>query len=542
MVDTYGTSKTSMPVERIPGEKMYIDWVGDQPELLLDTTTGELRKVHIFTTTLGFSSLVYAEIFPDEKLPHFITGTVHALSYYGAVPKYLVPDNLRTAVTRHSKDKLVLQSAFSDLETFYDTIVLPPPPRKPKGKPTVENHVRFLETHLVEELKKDTYISLEALNAAVKKIVADINQRPFQKKSDIRKSRMNGFEKYDKPRMNQLPGESYTLCDYIQMTRIRLCNERERDGARVSWILIPISAGGNLQAYFVVMESREFLDYYDEYSIRIAYLLLQAIYEQIVIAQSIGNMGIENLVLLAMHSTGEDEERLLYQASQQGISMNTRYACILFHQKNEQISARDKREMYITVFQSSSISKNSKIAFLDENAGVILAEIRESEKHKKEDIQERILDFYNKITEKCPDMELEFAVLREGKKLSQLKEALEKCGKIMKMGKKLYPERKIWDYETIGPFTWLQIPDEELDKMLLEYRNLMKDEKNIELLRTLKIYLENNMNFSVTAEKMYVHINTIRKRIDKLNTILQIEWDSYMSRLKLEILLQFLEL
>lgn len=52
-----------MPVERIPGEKMYIDWVGDQPELLLDTTTGELRKVHIFTTTLGFSSLVYAEIF-----------------------------------------------------------------------------------------------------------------------------------------------------------------------------------------------------------------------------------------------------------------------------------------------------------------------------------------------------------------------------------------------------------------------------------------------------------------------------------------------
>ena len=218
----------------------------------------------------------------------------------------------------------------------------------------------------------------------------------------------------------QIDHNSYTLCDYIQMTRIRLCNERERDGARVSWILIPISAGGNLQAYFVVMESREFLDYYDEYSIRIAYLLLQAIYEQIVIAQSIGNMGIENLVLLAMHSTGEDEERLLYQASQQGISMNTRYVCILFHQKNEQISARDKREMYITVFQSSSISKNSKIAFLDENAGVILAEIWESEKHKKEDIQERILDFYNKITEICPDMELEFAVLREGKKLSQL--------------------------------------------------------------------------------------------------------------------------
>lgn len=95
---------------------------------------------------------MFAEVFPNEKLPNFITGVVHALSFYGAVPKYLVPDNLKTAVSKHSKDELVLNSVFSDLEDFYDTIVLPP--RKPKGKPTVENHVRYLETHLIEKLKE----------------------------------------------------------------------------------------------------------------------------------------------------------------------------------------------------------------------------------------------------------------------------------------------------------------------------------------------------------------------------------------------------
>ena len=31
---------------------------------------------------------------------------------------------------------------------------------------------------------------------------------------------MNGFEKYDKPRMNQLPGESYTLCDYKYFLKV----------------------------------------------------------------------------------------------------------------------------------------------------------------------------------------------------------------------------------------------------------------------------------------------------------------------------------
>lgn len=340
----------------------------------------------------------------------------------------------------------------------------------------------------------------------------------------------------------EFPHSRYTLCDYIQMTRIRLSNEGEEDGPRVSWVVMPISVGGVAQAYFVVMESREFLDYYDEYSIRIAYLLLQAIYEQIVIAQSIGNIGFENLVLLAMHSQREEEGRLLYQAGQQGISMNTRYACVLFEQVNTEVSARNNRDNYVSVFRNSDLSKNAKLAFLDENTGVILAEMEEPLKYKNEEVERMLLCFEKKIREKCPEMCLEFAVLREGKRLSELKFAVEKCEKIMRMGRKLYPTKKVWDYDLVGPFTWLQIPEDELDRLLFTYKNLMKDEKNIDLLRTLKIYLENNMNFSVTAEKMYVHINTIRKRIDKLNTMLEIDWDSYMSRLKAEILLQFLEL
>ena len=164
----YGGSHISMAVNRVPGEKMYIDWVGDQPELMTDPETGEIQKVHIFTTTLGVSSLIYAEAFPDEKLPHFIEGCTHAVTSYGAVAKYFIPDNLRTAVTKHTKDELVLQSSFADLEDFYGTIVLPPPARKPKGKPTVENHVKYLETHLVEKLKEEIYTSYEDLNVAIK--------------------------------------------------------------------------------------------------------------------------------------------------------------------------------------------------------------------------------------------------------------------------------------------------------------------------------------------------------------------------------------
>ena len=228
--NNYGQESVTMPVERIPGERMYIDWIGDQPELLTDPTTGELRKVHVFATTLGFSSCVYAEVFSDEKTPSFIAGVVHALDFYQAVPKYLVPDNLKTAVTKNTKDGLVLNAVFSDLEDFYDTIVLPPPPKKPKGKPSVENHVKCLETHLIERLKKKDYTSIDAINRETKKIIADINQRGFQKKSDLRRTRLHAYEAYDRPRMRPLPGGSYTTCDYRYFFRVPDNYHLEYDG------------------------------------------------------------------------------------------------------------------------------------------------------------------------------------------------------------------------------------------------------------------------------------------------------------------------
>lgn len=225
--ENYGSRDAYMPVERLPGEKLYIDWVGDHPELLVDTHTGEVKEVHIFTTTLGVSSMVYAEAFLDERLPSFIQGTVDALQFYGGVPKYLVPDNCKTAVKKHTKDELILNTAYQDLEDFYDTILLPPPARKPKGKATVEAHVRYLETHLVEKLKEDIYTSLEALNEAIQRIIVDINQRKYQKLSG---TRLEAYKKYDRPHMKPLPGDRYAPCDYKYVLKIPDNYHIEYDG------------------------------------------------------------------------------------------------------------------------------------------------------------------------------------------------------------------------------------------------------------------------------------------------------------------------
>ena len=46
------------------------------------------------------------------------------------------------------------------------------------------------------------------------------------------------------------------------------------------------------------------------------------------------------------------------------------------------------------------------------------------------------------------------------------------------------------------------------------------------------------MNYSHTAKNLYIHINTVRKRIEQINDKIQIDLDDPLNRLKLEVLLK----
>ena len=219
----FGTASVKMAVERKPGEKMYIDWAGDTPSVIEDGD-GK-KKVHLFVTTVGFSSKVYAEAFTNETLDKFIRGVVDALQYYGGTTRYWIPDNLKTAVTKHDRDHLVLNSVFHDLESFYDVVVIPPPARKPKGKPTVESAVRYAETYILEKLKRKTYRSISEVNDDVAAIVSEMNERTEKRAF----SREQLFQEYDLPCMKPLNGR-FSPCDYKFFSRVPDNYHLEYDG------------------------------------------------------------------------------------------------------------------------------------------------------------------------------------------------------------------------------------------------------------------------------------------------------------------------
>ena len=151
------------------------------------------------------------------------------------------------------------------------------------------------------------------------------------------------------------------------------------------------------------------------------------------------------------------------------------------------------------------------------------------------------MEFQEKMSRKFEGMTWTFAVSFEPRRLLDIRSCVEKGRKTLQIGKIAFPETRVLDYDNLGILTWLDIPEEELKGLLEDFSTLMQAEKNRELLHTLKVYLENNMNYSLTAEKLFVNINTIRRRIEKVNELVSIDWNNYYSRLKIGLMLQFMQ-
>jgi transposase len=201
-----------MAREREPGRELFVDWMGDTLACVMDGGTGEVLKAHFFVAVLGDSSYPYVEAFPDEKLDNWLLAHVHALEWIGGVPRVVVPDNLKSAVTKVNYYDPKLNPAYWELAKHYGVAVIPARIRKPKDKAAAESGVGWLEIWLLEWLRGKQFFSFEELNAAIRVRLLELVKRPFQKRPG---SREEVFNKVDKPALRPLPATRYEHSEYV---------------------------------------------------------------------------------------------------------------------------------------------------------------------------------------------------------------------------------------------------------------------------------------------------------------------------------------
>jgi hypothetical protein len=160
---------------------------------------------------LGDSGYPYCEAFPDEKLPSWIAAQRHNLEYLGGLPKIIVPDNPRTAVSKANYYDPVLNESYREMAEYYGVAVLPCRVRKPKDKALAENSVGWLETWLLEDLREHVFDSFAELNMAIRGRLKELSRRPYQKRAGSRES---VFLEIDKPCLRPLPMKAFELSDF----------------------------------------------------------------------------------------------------------------------------------------------------------------------------------------------------------------------------------------------------------------------------------------------------------------------------------------
>ncbi len=189
----------------VAGDKAFVDYSGKRAQIV-DVTTGEVVDVELFVAVLGASNFTYAEATYTQRGPDWIASHVRALEYFGGVPAALVPDQLKSGVTRACLYEPGVQRTYDELAQHYGTTVLPARPGRPRDKARVEVGVQIAQRWLLARIRDEVFHSLGELNARLRELLVDLNARLMRRYG---KSRRDLFDQLERTALRPLPATRF---------------------------------------------------------------------------------------------------------------------------------------------------------------------------------------------------------------------------------------------------------------------------------------------------------------------------------------------
>src|SRR5688572_14881636 len=206
--------KRSMRQRHFAGEKLFVDYAG-RTVPIYGRSGEEVFRAQLFVSAMGASGCAYAEATRSQQLADWLGSHVRALEYYGAAPTIFVPDNPKVGVTRADRYEPELQRSYEELAAHYQAVIIPARPARPKDKSRVELTVLLVCRWILARLRHQRFFSLDELNAAIRPLLAELNERSFQR---LPGSRRSVFEALDRPAMRALPPAPYVYAEWKERT------------------------------------------------------------------------------------------------------------------------------------------------------------------------------------------------------------------------------------------------------------------------------------------------------------------------------------
>ncbi len=154
-------SSKELPFRRLecaPGAEAQVDF--GQAAAVVDEN-GRRRRPHVLRVVLSHSRKGYTEAIDRQTTDNFIRCLESAFWHFGGVPKTLIIDNLRAAVSKADWFDPELNPKIQSFAAHYGTVFLPTRVRTPRHKGKVERGVDYAQENA---LKGRTFRSLREQN------------------------------------------------------------------------------------------------------------------------------------------------------------------------------------------------------------------------------------------------------------------------------------------------------------------------------------------------------------------------------------------
>jgi transposase len=195
----------SMHLTHKAGEKIFIDFSGKTVDIV-NPKNGVITKAELFIAVLPASGYPFVKAIASQKKRDFIDAHSDMFEYLGGVSELLVPDNLKSAVTRADNYDPDVNIDYAAMARHYGTAVMPTRGYKPKDKAHVELSVKLVQRWILARLRHFTFYSIAELNKEIERLIPLYLDKVMK---HLGKSRRELFVELDKPVLLPLPKSRY---------------------------------------------------------------------------------------------------------------------------------------------------------------------------------------------------------------------------------------------------------------------------------------------------------------------------------------------
>lgn len=189
------------------GKRLFVDFSGLKVPWL-DMESGELHEAEIFVAVLGASNLTFVRAVKDQSSASWIDCHVRCLEFFGGVPETIVPDNLKSGVSRACRYDPDTNLAYQWFAEHYATAILPARAYRPRDKAKVEVAVQVAQRWIVAILRRQTFTSIAEINSQIGILLERLNNRTMK---HLGASRRQLFDDIERTALKPLPPDRFNV-------------------------------------------------------------------------------------------------------------------------------------------------------------------------------------------------------------------------------------------------------------------------------------------------------------------------------------------